>query len=301
VISWALCATLAVQAEMGLRKTPTFSTWSTGRGWERAREEFAQLLEIQQHKAYPADSFPVRPPDPDPNKRRIVALGGSSTGGAYQMDDIDQFWPKRLEETLTARGHDDWEVVNQGVGGWNSLHVRLYVESQIQRLDADIFVVYIGHNDILTTSPAPYRDLYARYQRGGGAAAAASAKLSELRLYSGLRFFLLGLRDRGGAVAVPVEDAADNLSALFDLAEANNARVVLLTEGLNPDPQPMGRYAEMQRALAESRGGLYLNTAEKLWQTGEPDLFLDDCHLSQEGHRRLSGWIAETLAGAGWL
>ena len=300
-ISWALCAVLAVGAELGLRGTATFSTWSTGRGWERAREEFAQLLEIQQHKAYPADSFPIRPPDPDPKTRRIVALGGSSTGGAYQMDDIDQFWPKRLEETLTRAGHQDWEVVNQGVGGWNSLHVRLYVESQIQRLDADIFVVYIGHNDILTTSPAPYRDLYARYQRGGGAAAAVSAKLSELRLYSGLRFLLLGLRDRGGAVAVPVEDAYDNLSALFDLAEANNARVMLLTEGLNPDPQPMGRYAEMQRDLAESRGGLYLNTAEKLWLTGEPDLFLDDCHLSQEGHVRLSGMIAESLEGAGWL
>ena len=301
LISWALCAVLAVQAEVGLRKTATFSTWATGRGWERAREEFAQLLEIQQHKAYPADSFPVRPPDPDPHKRRIVALGGSSTGGAYQMDDLDQFWPKRLEETLTLRGHRDWEVVNQGVGGWNSLHVRLYVESQIQRLDADIFVVYVGHNDILTTSPAPYRDLYARYQRGGGAAAAVSAKLSELRLCSGLRFMLLGLRDRGGAVAVPVEDAADNLSALFDLAEANKARVMLLTEGLNPDPQPMHRYAEMQRDLATARGGLYLNTAEKLWQTGDPDLFLDDCHLSQEGHVRLSGWIAETLEGAGWL
>ena len=41
--------------------------------------------------------------------------------------------------------------------------------------------------------------------------------------------------------------------------------------------------------------------AEQLWQTGEPDLFLDDCHLSQEGHVRLSGWIAETLEGAGWL
>ena len=301
-ISWALCALLAVQAELGLRKTPLFSTWSTGRGWERAREEFAQLLEIQQHKAYPADSFPVRPPDPDPLKRRIVALGGSSTGGAYQMDDIDQFWPKRLEETLQARGHQGWEVVNQGVGGWNSLHVRLYAESQIKRLDADLLVVYVGHNDILTTSPAPYRDLYARYQRGrGGAAAAVSERLSELRLYTGLRFLLLGLRDRGGAVAVPVEDARDNLSALFDLAEANNARVMLLTEGLNPDPQPMAAYAAMQRALAESRGGLYLNTAALLWETGEPDLFLDDCHLSQEGHVRLSGWIADTLEGAGWL
>lgn len=301
LISWALCAVLAVQAELGLRETATFSTWATGRGWERAREEFAQLLEIQQHKSYPSDSFPVRPPDPDPNKRRIVALGGSSTGGAYQMDDLDQFWPNRLGETLQVRGRGDWEVVNQGVGGWNTLHVRLYVESQIQRLDADLFVVYVGHNDILTRSPAPYRDLYARYQRGGGAAAAVSARLSELRLYNGLRFMLLGLRDRGGAVAVPVEDARENLTALFDLAEANNAKVMLLTEGLNPDPQPMTQYAQMQRQLAESRGGLYLDTATLLWETGDPNLFLDDCHLSQSGHVKLSGWIADALERAGWL
>ncbi|MCK6525459.1 SGNH/GDSL hydrolase family protein [Myxococcota bacterium] len=301
LISWALCAVLAVQAELGLRQAASFSTWATGRGWERARGEFAQLLEIRQHKAYPSDSFPVRPPDPDPTKRRIVALGGSSTGGAYQMDDLDQFWPNRLGEALAARGHNDWEVVNQGVGGWNTLHVRLYVESQIQRLDADIFVVYVGHNDILTRSPAPYRDLYARYQRGSGAAAAISTRLSELRLYNGLRFMLLGLRDGGGAVAVPVEDARENLTALFSLAEANNIKVMLLTEGLNPDPQPMGQYAQMQRELAESRGGLYLDTATLLWQTGDPNLFLDDCHLSQSGHVQLSGWIADALEGSGWL
>jgi lysophospholipase L1-like esterase len=301
LLSWALCALIAGLGELGLRQTGAFALWSTGRGWARAQHEFAELLEIRQYKSYPSDGFPVRPPDRDLQRQRIVALGSSSTGGAYQMDDIALFWPRKLEEQLAAAGRGAWEVVNQGVGGWNSLHVRLYAESQIDRLDPDVFVVYLGHNDILTRSPAPYRELYARYRAGSSRVAAVSAALGQSRLYTGLRFSLLALRDGGGAVAVPVPDARDNLSAVFDLAEARGARVMLVSEGLNPDPQPMAAYGQMMQRLAEDRGGLYLDAATRLWETGDPDLFLDDCHLSQEGHRRLAGWIGESLGAAGWL
>jgi hypothetical protein len=63
----------------------------------------------------------------------------------------------------------------------------------------------------------------------------------------------------------------------------------------------MAAYGQMMQRLAEDRGGLYLDAATRLWETGDPDLFLDDCHLSQEGHRRLAGWIGESLGAAGWL
>ena len=214
------------------------------------------------------------------------------------MDDIDQFWPKRLEEALTGT---DWEVVNQGVGGWNTLHVRLYVESQIERLDADILVLYVGHNDILAPAPIPYSQLYARYQAPSAALTAVSGALNDIRLYVGLKHALFALRGSGTGVAVPLEDARANLSAIIATAKAHDARVLLVNEGLNPDPLPMRGYGELLAALAAETGNASLDAAEALRATGDPELFLDDCHLSAEGHTRLAGWVKETLAQKDWL
>lgn len=302
--SYALLGGLLVQAELGARQSSLDNSWASTQGWERAREEFQELLEIRQHRSYPHSGFPVAPPPPDPSRRRIVALGGSSTGGAFQMDDLRLFWPTRLEEAIAQAGSTQpWEVVNQGVGGWNSLHVRLYVESQLDRLDADILALYLGHNDILTLTPAPYKELYSRYQqegRGGGARAVSEA-LSRSRLYFGFRFGVLALRDRGGALAVPIEHARENLQAILDLARERDMRVLLMTEGLNPDPLPMQPYADMQAELAAKNGAIFINAAKLLYESGDPELFLDDCHLSVDGHRRLAAWALEALRGAGWI
>ncbi len=295
--SWALVALLVLGAEGAVRLTALNTSWTRTAGWRRASEEFAELVELRRWRTYPDEGFPVRPPEPDPARQRIVALGGSSTGGAWQMDDIAQFWPKRLEERLPA----GWEVVNQGVGGWNTLHVRLYLESQIERLAPDILVLYVGHNDILSTAPVPYRDLYARWQDPSSGVRAVADALNGSRLYVGLKYALLALRAREGAVAVPVTDARDNLAAILDLARGHGARVMLVTEGLNPDPLPMRPYGAMQAALAAESGALYLDGADLLWRAGDPDLFLDDCHLSVPGHTRLAGWIHDALDAAGWL
>jgi lysophospholipase L1-like esterase len=57
----------------------------------------------------------------------------------------------------------------------------------------------------------------------------------------------------------------------------------------------------MQRALAAETGSLFLDGADKLWRDGDPELFLDDCHLSVSGHTKLAAWVHEALQGAGWL
>lgn len=304
LLSLLLSVLLLVQAELGLRWTALNQSWAPTQGWERARSEFQELLEIRRFRRYPDQGFPVQPPAPDPERRRIVALGGSSTGGAFQMDDIELFWPRKLQDRVAERG---WEVVNQGVGGWNSLHVRLYVESQIERLDADLLAIYIGHNDLLSFTPVPYRELLRRYEReaaGSGRSSLArslSSTLDRVRLYSGLRFALLSLRDREQAVAVPPSDARENLAAIIALAQSHQARVLLMTEGLNPDPSPMEPYGEMLSSLALESGSLYLDAARALYLSGDTSLFLDDCHLSEAGHRLLAERVDEHLSASGWL
>lgn len=303
--SYAITTVLLVGAEGGLRLTDLDTAWARTEGWKRASQEFAELLEIRRYRAYPDEGFPARPPEPDPSRRRIVALGGSSTGGAFQMDDLGQFWPRRLEESLVGT---NWQVVNQGVGGWNTLHVRLYVESQIERLDPDVLVLYVGHNDILSPAPVPYRELYAQWKAPSAAVTRVSDALNTLRLYGGLKHALFALRGAGGGtgVAVPVEDARANVSAIVAAAASHGAHVLLVNEGLNPDPVPMRSYGDMLEEIARATGNAYFDAAEALRaeglrSDGNGELFLDDCHLSVEGHVKLAGWVRGVLEGEGWL
>ncbi|MFT5587162.1 MAG: hypothetical protein ACI9VR_004770, partial [Cognaticolwellia sp.] len=185
-LALGLCLLLG---ESGARAHVGLQSWVRTAGWDRAAHEFEELLEIQEYRRYPSEGFPVRPPEPTANRKRIVALGGSSTGGAYQMDNLDLFWPKRLEERLPQ----DWEVVNQGVGGWNTLHMVLYAEGQMARLAPDIVVLYVGHNDVLTPASVPHSQLYAQYRPPSSGVAKVSELLHSLRLFNGFKFLVLSV------------------------------------------------------------------------------------------------------------
>lgn len=290
--SYGLLAVALGASEVAIRVSPLSHGWSMTEGLQRASVEFEELLVLKEYSTYPKEGFPVRPPPPS-DTPRIVAMGGSSTGGAFQMDDLDQFWPQQLQDALSG-----WEVVNQGVGGWNTLHVRLYAESQMQTLQPDIVAVYVGHNDVLASSAVPYSQLYASYVPGQ---LDHRPLLTRSSAYLGFKFMVLALGRPQAGVAVSVDDARDNLSALFDAADAQGARVLLMTEGLNPEPEPLAEYGAMQAQLAQSRGGLYFDAATYLHDQGDPDLFLDDCHLSRRGHQVLAAEIKRQLSDAGWL
>ncbi|MFH1466222.1 MAG: GDSL-type esterase/lipase family protein [Pseudomonadota bacterium] len=297
LFSLGLCALLAAQLELGLRWTSLGDDWDAAAGWALAQQALYALTEERRYRAYPDEGFPVQPPPRRPGVRRIVALGGSSTGGAFQMDDLGLFWPARLGERLASRG---WEVVNQGVGGWNSLHIRLYLESDLARLDPDLLVLYLGHND-LEPSTLTMRDAWDRYRSRRGWVAGVSGLLGHSRALSGLRYAMLAATGRRGTVAVPPEDARANLSAITHAAQARGAGVLLVTEGLDPDPAPMAAYGALLREVAQETGGLWLDGAGALHADPSPDLFIDDCHLSVQGHRVLADLIASTLDDAGWI
>jgi lysophospholipase L1-like esterase len=219
------------------------------------------------------------------------------------MDDLGLFWPRWLGDALTPQRV---EVVNQGVGGWNSFHVRVYVESQIDRLAPEILVLYLGHNDIYTRTPAPYRALFAAWQAGRGgpppAAARARRALESLRLYVGLRHVLIAARERRSTIAVPVAHARDNFAALAALMAARGGRMLLVSEGVQPDATPLAEYRSMMAGLAEGAPHVaYLDAAGRFDAGGFSDDFLDANHLSVSGHQRLAGWVAEALGAEGWV
>lgn len=258
---------------------------------------FRALEETQAFRDYPDQDYPVRPTPRRADATRLVALGGSSTGGAWQNDDLDEFWPAEVERSLGGTV----QAVNQGVGGWTSLHIRRYLETRMDLVDPDVVVLYIGHNDILTESPRPYRQLHAAWRAGGGWSMGVSKLLAGVPAYQAARFWVQALVRSGGGAAVPVDDARGNIAAIHDLLSEREVPMVLALEGVAPDPSVLGAYGGMMDALAAAPDIAYVDTASRLADPRQGTTFLDDCHLTATGHAVVARAIVETLQTEGWV
>jgi len=84
---------------------------------------------------------PVKPP----GMLRIVALGDSITFGNGL--DVAETWPKRLEERLTAAGVTA-EVLNLGVGGYDTLQEVALLERVGMEFDPDVILLAFCVNDL---------------------------------------------------------------------------------------------------------------------------------------------------------
>ncbi len=97
---------------------------------------------------------------PKPEGRfRIVCIGGSTT---YTNDAIDykMSYPYLLERKLKAKGYENIDVVNAGVGGWTSWESLINFEIRLLELEPDIIIIYHGINDIharLVWPPEAYK------------------------------------------------------------------------------------------------------------------------------------------------
>ncbi|MBM4369342.1 MAG: SGNH/GDSL hydrolase family protein, partial [Deltaproteobacteria bacterium] len=261
-----------------------------------AFDTFEALENTRAFRDYPDRDYPVRPPA-RAAPLRVVALGSSSTAGAYQNDDISEFWPADLERLLGT----GVQVINQGVGGWTSLHARRYMETQVDLVDPDILVVYLGHNDILTPSPRPYAQLLEAWRAGNDASVATSNVLGRVRVYQALRFFVQALVATPSEAAVPVADARENYQALAELMHARGGKLLLVREAVSPDPAQLADYGAMMAWLAEADHVGYLDANGVLLDPRAGDAFLDDCHLSRGGHVLLAEAVAEALRREGWV
>ncbi len=298
-------AALLFGTELTLRHTMAGRGWSGGGGrlqpddiygWVPTAEAEFHALERGGASDYPSSGNPVALPPPDA-RPRLVAMGGSTTGGAFQNDDLGDFYPAKLDALLEGRV----QVVNQGVGGWTTWHVRRFLERNLEALAPDILTLYVGHNDLLTPVPAPYAELFRAWEDPGLAGRAVSA-LSGMRLFQAFRYLVVSLRPPGQRVAVPLEDARENLDAILTLVGARGGRVLLASEGLAPDPGPLLAYNAMMSELAERHpGAAFLDTASLLHEQDSAAVFLDDCHLSGRGHQLVAEAMRDALTRAGMI
>ncbi len=244
-----------------------------------------------EHTVYPGQGFPVRLP-PKNAPLRIVCLGASSTGGAFQNDSLDEFYPARLSEDRPQ----GVEVVNQGVGGWTSLHIAKFLESHADTLDAEIWTLYLGVNEKMPTRMS-FADLYNAWKAGG--LSGGFSGLDNIRLYQGLRLLVRGLKPGAGA-GVPPADFRENLENIITMARARDAKVLLMSEGIRPDARILWQYAEVMDDLAQANPDVqYLDTAAVLDGVGDR-AFIDSNHLTDTGHRTVARSLAATLNQLDW-
>lgn len=82
-----------------------------------------------------------------PGSRRILAIGDSFTLGTRVHQ--HEAYPQRLEVLLNQPGETLTEVVNAGVGGWDTFHYAQYYEHRGRQLSPDLVLVgYFVGNDV---------------------------------------------------------------------------------------------------------------------------------------------------------
>ncbi|MEE2749789.1 MAG: SGNH/GDSL hydrolase family protein [Myxococcota bacterium] len=301
--NWLSLACIAVgllAAEGALRGTASGRSWaglaSAGLALESESTLEAGFVALESTRAwssYPDQGYPVAPPPPN-EKRRVVVFGGSSTGGAFDTDDLSRFYPARLEAHLDGMA----QVVNQGVGGWTTLHVRRHIEARSEELAPNIAIFYIGHNDLLTRSRHPYSTLLEAWQGG----MELSSVLGRSWLYRGLRFSIEASVGRRDGSAVPIEDAQENVASIVSTLSATNTRVLLVREVVVPSTPDLEQYARMLEGFSKEKESVaWLDPTDDLLDPAQGQVFVDDVHLTDRGHDLLARLLVDRLHELAWL
>ncbi len=105
---------------------------------------------------YRNNEFPAKKPE---GVFRIVILGGSTTYN-IGIDDNDKTVTAQLERILREEyGYKNVEVINAGVGGYNSWETLINLEFRVLDIDPDLIIEYEGTNDVHArfVDPASYK------------------------------------------------------------------------------------------------------------------------------------------------
>jgi len=293
----SLACALLGSTEVMVRYTHMGSLWNAADVY-RGAGSISTLIEQFEGMAsgvpsiYPAKGFPVALP-PKQAERRVVCLGASSTGGAFQNDSLDEFYPARMAQMQPG----GTETVNQGVGGWTSFHIRQFLDGYADAIDGDVWTIYLGVNENLPT-PLPFAALYEAWKEG--ALTDELPALDSIRLYQALRLLARSIKP-GGGVGVPPESLRENLVHIVKLAKERDVKVLLMSEGVRPDPRILWHYSTVMEQVAESSGShvVYLDTASILDGVGSR-AFIDSNHLTDLGHRTVATAVSDELTRLGW-
>jgi lysophospholipase L1-like esterase len=239
---------------------------------------------------------------------RIMVYGDSNADGPATGS-----WPELLSEALAGDGRagsSAFEVLNAGVTGYSSYQGALRLEAQITKYAPDLVLAAFGWNDAADALGEPDR----LFEPPPPWLAALQRGLLRLRSYRLLRALSANETspDEVGT-RVPLEDFDANLARMADLCRAHGATFVVLTRATLATPAALElltpgwrsrvpAYNEAARRFAATHGIELLDTNEHFLASPlSSDAFVDECHFSSVGRRRMAQWVADTLSERGLL
>ena len=257
-----------------------------------------------------------------PGVFRIVCVGGSTTFGTGASQDAATY-PAQLQLLLdqaVANGMctegRSFQVLNAGVGNWNSGDTLINFELRLLDLQPDALLDYDAVNDLLLIQSRDFRSDYSHIRRSPPIVEVTPFErflLGHVRTYAHLArgtdpegqfvslsswVFVSDFRDRLVPSGEWINEAgldtlARNLTNLVAVARAHGVTPVLSTfavkdtaggkgsDGLGP---AMQRANDVLRQLAVTLGAPIVPAAERL--ADQTELFTDWMHFNDHGERR---------------
>jgi lysophospholipase L1-like esterase len=194
-------------------------------------------------------------------------------------------------------------VINAGAWGYTSFQGLRWLEQSLA-FQPDLVLVSFGSNDALAVAMTDAQ--YARRLQATGTIGRSRLGQLILRAWDAVTFS----RAPDAVTRVPTDDYVANLRAFIRLGEAHGFDVVLLTRPfIGPIPslqsgnlQDMGglwkrdgrRNNRATMQLAEDEGVAAVDVYEAF--VNRPELFADESHFTEEGHRLAARLIDERIA-----
>jgi len=240
---------------------------------------------------------------------RVIWMGGSSTGGAYQFrSEPSAFYPAQAHQRVCDSAQSGVAVrirsENYGDGGRDTFTVSRSLTDIADRDALDLVVVYTGVNDVMTMSGTRSRAQREAEQAERDAAMTGLAGVgARSRLLTGLSLLVRPLHAVDGprVPEVPLPDAEDNFETVARVAAERGAKVLLLTEVVRSEGAgQLEAYRTMQAQVADRHEHVtYLDLRQLLAAQGpwdDQEMLVDQNHLSRPGSARVAAAIAPTLA-----
>lgn len=244
---------------------------------------------------------------PKPGGRKRIACFGDSITFGYGVGDEDTY-AFVLGRRLAG---DDVDVVNAGVTGYTTHQVLRLLRRVEPSLDLDVATFCVGWND---ASRRPVDDrTYARRIR---AAMALEGVARHVYLYRAMQSlytrWIVRRAEREwdaepAAQRGPLEQYRENLRAIVDECQAGGVRPVFLELPRRRRPgetPPVSPHAQALRETAGAMGVPFIdvgNLGLDSARSPNEEYFIDNLHLTPEGHRYLAELLDRELHARGLL
>lgn len=225
-----------------------------------------------------------------PGSLRILMLGDSFTEGwGVALDDT---FAKRLERLYAARGVTA-EVINAGVGNYNTVMEVNYFVDEGRKYEPDIIVLNFTFNDAEPVPPHPAEKPWLKFCRACVfLVGRADTLLREVTLRADWRNYYLGLYGDG---APGWRDAKAALATLAAYAKAHRQKLLVasLPELHALDPYPLQAITDRAQQAAGEVGADFVDVLPTLRSVPPRQLWLSptDPHPNARAH----ALIAEAL------